>query len=212
MIRDTPTRVLIVDDHTVVRSGLRYFFTTIDDIEVVGEARTGVEALTLCDQLKPDVVLMDIMMPDMDGVETTLQIRRQHPTINVLTLTNFEDGDLVRRALQAGAIGYLLKDVETRELIWAVRQAAIGRGTMASAATQALIEAMAHPEQPGADLSPREREILSLMTSGLSNEHIATNLCVSRNTVRHHVRNILSKLDAANRTEAVALAVQHHMV
>jgi NarL family two-component system response regulator LiaR len=205
-------RVLLVDDHAVVRGGLRYFLATTPDIEVIGEADDGERALRLCEHLRPDVVLMDLLMPALDGIEATRMLRQRYPTLRVVALTSFFDEDLVQRALQAGAISYLLKDVGAKELGQAIRAAYAGRSILAPEVTERLIRAVTGPPKPGHDLSERELEVLSLLVLGLSNADIAARLTISRNTVRHHVRNILDKLDAANRTEAVALAVQLGLV
>lgn len=205
-------RVLLVDDHAVVRGGLRFLLAGADDIEVVGEATTGAEALDLVASLLPDIVVMDMMMPETDGVTATRQLRQRFPHVRVLALTSFAEGELVQRALQAGALGYLLKDAEGRELISAIRTTFAGAPVLSATATRALVSSLSTPPTPGGDLSGRELEVLRLMVAGLSNEHIADRLCISRNTVRHHVHNILAKLDASNRTEAVGLAVQHNLV
>ncbi|MFL5807462.1 MAG: response regulator [Roseiflexaceae bacterium] len=205
-------RVLIVDDHAVVRGGLNFFLSTTDDIEVVGEAADGEQALRLCAQLHPDVVLMDMLMPQMDGFTAIQHIRQRYPDIRAIALTSFLEGEFVQRALQAGASGYLLKDVQARELANAIRAASAGRSTMASEATQALIQTMAQPTQPGEPLSAREREVLVGLAKGLSNSEIAAQLTISTNTVRHHVRNILAKLEVTNRTEAVHVAMQRGLV
>jgi len=209
----SPTiRVLLVDDHAVVRSGLSFFLSTTDDIEVVGEAADGEQALRLCAQLHPDVVLMDMVMPRMDGFTAIQQVHQQQPAIRVLALTSFLDGAFVQRALQAGASGYLLKDVQARDLADAIRAAYAGRSTLAAEATQALIQTVAQPAQPGEPLSAREQEVLVRMVRGLSNGEIAAQLTISTNTVRHHVRNILAKLEVTNRTEAVHVAMQRGLV
>ena len=209
----SPTiRVLLVDDHAVVRSGLSFFLSTTDDIEVVGEAADGEQALRLCAQLQPDVVLMDMVMPQMDGFTAMQQIRQRYPAIRVIALTSFLDGEFVQRALQGGASGYLLKDVQARDLADAIRAAYAGRSTLATEATQALIQTVAQPAQGGEALSERERDVLVRMARGLSNGEIAAQLMISTNTVRHHVRNILAKLEVTNRTEAVHVAMQRGLV
>ncbi|HMQ33811.1 MAG TPA: response regulator transcription factor [Chloroflexaceae bacterium] len=205
-------RVLLVDDHSVVRGGLRFFLAGADDIAVVGEGASGAEALELVARLAPDLVIMDVMMPGMDGIATTRELRRRFPEVRVLALTSFGEGELVQRALQAGAIGYLLKDTQGSELVGAVRTAVAGAPVLSPDVTRALVSALNTPPAPGVDLSERELEVLRLMVAGLSNEQIAERLYISRNTVRHHVHNILGKLGAANRTEAVGLAVQHNLV
>ncbi|MCL4302601.1 MAG: response regulator transcription factor [Anaerolineae bacterium] len=203
---------MIVDDHAVVRGGLKFFLLGFDDLELAGEAEDGEEALRLCDQIHPDVILMDMMMPGIDGATATQAIRQRHPQVQVIALTSFKEQDLVQRALQAGAIGYLLKDVQALELAEAIRAAHAGRPTLSPEATQALIQAATQPPQPGHDLTEREREVLALMVKGLSNNEIAERLVVSISTVKYHVSGILSKLGAANRAEAVAMALQHRLV
>lgn len=205
-------KVLIVDDHGVVRSGLTAFLLAYDDLVCVGDAGSGKEALRKVDKLQPDVVLMDLVMPEMDGAATTKAIREAHPEVQVIALTSFKEEDLVQAALQAGAIGYLLKDVSGDELATAIRAAHVGRPTLAPEAAQVLMHAATRPMQPGEDLTARERDILKYMAAGLSNPQIAERLVVSRSTVKFHVSNILLKLGAATRTEAVAIALQNHLV
>jgi DNA-binding NarL/FixJ family response regulator len=205
-------RVLLVDDHSIVRTGLRYFLAGTDDIIVVGEASSGAEALKSVAELQPDVVLMDLVMPGMDGIAATQQLRQHFPQVRVLALTSFSSGDMVQRALEAGAVSYLMKDVQGRELVSAIRATYSGRSVLTPEAAEALVTAFSHAPKPGADLSARELEVLGLLTLGLSNGHIAQRLNISRNTVRHHVQNILGKLGVVNRTEAVALALQHGLV
>jgi NarL family two-component system response regulator LiaR len=203
---------MLVDDHTMVRRGLATFLKVFDDLELAGEAGSGKEAIRLCAQIRPDVVLMDIVMPDMDGVTATRAIRQQFPKVQVVALTSFKDKGLVQDALEAGAIGYLLKDVSAGDLAQAIRAAHAGRATLSPAAAQALIQAARRPPTPGFDLTEREREVLALLVEGLSNTQIADKLVVSPSTIKSHVSHILAKLGVASRTEAAALAVRHGLV
>jgi NarL family two-component system response regulator LiaR len=205
-------RVLIVDDHAVVRSGLGAFLLAFDDLELVGEAASGPEAIGMCEEIQPDVVLMDLVMPEMDGAAATERIRETCPDVQVIALTSFPEEDLVQTALQAGAISYLLKNVSADELANAIRAANAGKSTLAPEAAQALVHAATREPELGHDLTPREHEVLELMVEGLSNPEIAERLVVSRSTVKFHVSSILSKLGADGRTEAVALALQHNLV
>lgn len=213
MNQSNPIRVMIVDDHLVVRSGLATFLLTCDDMELVGEAADGEQALRLCIQAKPDVILMDLVMPGMDGATATQRIRAECPDIQVIILTSFKDQELVQGALKAGAIGYLLKDATAEELANAVREAYAGRPTLAPEAAQVLIQAVRHPaERIGFDLTNREREVLALMVQGLSNNDIADRLVISRSTAKFHVSSILSKLGVSSRTEAVVIALNNNLV
>ena len=213
MAEKASIRVMLVDDHAVVRSGLTTFLMACDDMELVAEASSGEQALQLCSRARPDVVLMDLVMPGMDGATTTRMIRERCPAIQVIVLTSFKEQDLVQGALQAGAIGYLLKDVTADELANAIRAAYAGKPTLAPEAAQVLIQATRRPaEQVGFDLTEREREVLALMVEGLNNNQIADRLVVSVSTAKFHVSRVLSKLNASGRTEAVAIALQNHLV
>jgi NarL family two-component system response regulator LiaR len=206
-------RVMLVDDHAVVRSGLGAFLLAYDDFELVGEASSGEEALQLCETCKPDVILMDLVMPGMDGAETTGLMRQKCPQVQVIALTSFKEQDLVEGAIKAGAISYLLKDVSAEELAEAIRAAAAGTPTLAPEAAEALIQATRQPtKKPGFDLTAREREVLSLMANGLNNKQIAGDLFVSVSTTKFHVSSILSKLGVSSRTEAVSYALKNNLL
>ncbi len=212
MPQGTSIRVVVVDDHAVVRSGLSAFLLAFEDLELVGEASSGAEAIRLCEQLLPDVVLMDLVMPFMDGAAATRAIRERCPQVQVLALTSFKEQDLIQDALRAGAIGYLLKNISADELAAAIRAACAGRPTLAPEAAQALIRAATAAPKLVVELTEREREILGLMVEGLNNPQIAERLVVSRSTIKFHVSNILSKLGVETRTEAVAMALQQHLL
>jgi len=213
MTEKNAIRVMLVDDHAVVRSGLSAFLLAYDDLELVGEASSGEKALQVCPQVQPDVVLMDLVMPGMDGATATGLIREKCPQIQVIALTSFKEKELVEGALKAGAIGYLLKDVSADELVNAIRSAAAGKPTLSPEAAQVLIQATRAPAQrPGFDLTEREREVLALMVEGLNNNHIAERLVVSVSTAKFHVSSILSKLGVASRTEAVSVALQNGLI
>ena len=208
---EQPIRVLVVDDHAVVRRGLATFLLASSDLLLAGEAGSGAEAVQLCGEVRPDVVLMDLVMPDMDGATATQQIRQRCPDVHVIALTSFHDENLVQRALQAGAIGYLLKNVSADQLADAIRAASAGRPTLAPEVAQVLIQATTQPRNHGPTLTVREREVLALMVRGLTNPQIAQQLAISRSTVKFHIGSILSKLGVPSRTEAVVMAIQHHL-
>lgn len=205
-------RVLIVDDHAVVRSGLRAFLLSFDDMELVGEAEDGEGAVRLCAELQPDVILMDMVMPGMGGADATQLIRKQYPQVQIIVLTSFLEEDFVQQAIEAGAVGYILKNVPANELAEAIRAAHAGRPTLAPEAAQILLYTATHPPKPTCKLTEREQQILPLLSEGLNNSEIAERLEVSRSTIRFHVSNILAKLGATSRTQAVALAVKHKLV
>lgn len=212
MIETHVIRVITVDDHEITRSGIAFSLQAFKDMELVGEASNGTIAVKLCGDLEPDVVLMDMQMPGMDGVQTTQAIREKYPEVQVLALTSFYDKNLVQRAIRAGACGYLAKGVSARELAEAIRLAYSGNTILSPEASQALIKMDDQPSKVGNDLTDRESEVLALLAEGLSNAEIAQRLTISTSTAKHHVRAILSKLNAANRAEAVALAMQHNLI
>jgi NarL family two-component system response regulator LiaR len=205
-------RVMLVDDHAVVRSGLAAFLLAFDDLELVGDAADGEEALRKCGEVRPDVVLMDLVMPGLDGASAARAIREDFPEIQVVALTSFMNEEFVTSALEAGAIGYLLKNVSAEELAEAIRSAHAGRPTLSPEATHALIQSTRKSSHPRYELTERELEVLALMVGGLSNPEIAERLVVTRSTIKFHVSNILSKLGVSSRVEAVALALQHDLV
>lgn len=209
-----PIRVMIVDDQFIVRSGLATFVSIQPDLVLVGEAQDGEEAVQLCATAQPDIILMDLIMPKLNGVEATRAILQQHPKIKILALTSYKEKELVQGILRAGATGYLLKDVTADELAEAIRNVAMGRTALAPEAMQALLEQRLEspPSTLGHDLTDREQDVLTLMVKGLSNPQIAEQLVVSLSTVKFHVSSILSKLQAATRSEAVRLALQHKLV
>jgi two-component system, NarL family, response regulator LiaR len=212
MTQEKQIRILIVDDHMVVRSGLSTVLSVYDDMLLVGESENGQEGVKLCESLQPDVVLMDLLMPVMDGVTATKAIKDRWPRIQILVLTNFKEKEYVEGALKAGAGGYLLKNVSAEELVKAVRRAAEGQPSLSPEAAQVLIQKVNEPPAPGGDLTDREREILAFMAQGLSNAEIAEKVFLGASTVKFHVSNILDKLVVSSRTEAVAVALKYHLV
>lgn len=206
-------RVIIVDDHAIVRSGLAHFLNAFDDLVLVGETGSGTEALALCEQLRPDVVLMDLVMPDMNGIEATRAVHARFPGLPVLILSSFDDEGRVADALQAGAIGYLLKNASIHDMAKAIRAAHAGKPTLSPEATQALIRAHSRKATaPLFELKERELEILRLLAEGLTNPQIAEKLSLSVSTVKFYVSSILEKLNVETRTEAVAQAIQHKII
>jgi two-component system, NarL family, response regulator LiaR len=200
--------VLIADDHPFVRHGLRTYLETLDDLEVVGGASDGAEAVELAGQLLPEVVLMDLVMPELDGVEATRAIRAASPATKVIVLTSFDDDEKVFPAIKAGAAGYLLKDVRPAELAEAVRKASRGEALLAPSVAARLMQEVSGERPPDAGLTERELEVLRLIARGMSNKLIAHELTVSEKTVKTHVSNILAKLHLADRTQAALYAVR----
>lgn len=206
-------RVLITDDHAVVRNGLSSFLMAYDEFELVGEAKNGEMAVYLCDQLQPDIVLMDLIMPGMDGAAATRIIREKYPQIQIIALTSYKDRELVQSAIQSGAIGYLLKDVSAEELAKAIHLAYAGKPALAPEAAEVLIQATRQPEGSSiVALTERELEVLLLLVEGLNNQQISERLVVSLSTAKSHVSNLLSKLGVATRTEAVSYAYKNKLV
>jgi len=212
MVSEIPIRVMIVDDHSMVRAGLATFLEVDDNLQLVAEASSGQEAIALCQQLRPDVVLMDLVMPDISGVEATRAIRDCCPETQVIVLTSFQEGEMVQDALQAGAISYLLKNVTMEDLTTAIQAAHLGRATLAQEAVQALVQKAERSPDLQFELTPREYEVLELMVEGLNNPEISERLCISIGTTRTHVSNIFSKLDVNNRAEAITMALRNKLV
>jgi two-component system, NarL family, response regulator LiaR len=204
-----PVKILVVDDHPMIRRGIASLIRASEGLECVAEASDGQEALEICGQMSVDIVLMDMIMPRMDGASATLAIRAKHPNVRVLILSSFYEQDQVQNAMRAGAMGYLLKTASADELVAAIRAAHAGQRTLAPEATEALVQATS---PVGTNLTERERRILELLSEGLSNQDIADRLSITLATVKFHVTNVLSKLNVNSRTEAVLLALKHRLV
>jgi DNA-binding NarL/FixJ family response regulator len=205
-------RVLLVDDHAVVRRGLRGFFELLDDIVIVGEAEDGAQAVALVEEHEPDVVLMDLLMPVMDGIAATAEIKRRFPDVEVVALTSFIEEERVTAALEAGATGYLLKDADADDVAVAVRRAHAGEVHLDPQVARMLTRRIRNrrdEDPPHEALTDREREVLSLVAKGHSNKEIAALLDITERTARTHVSNILGKLDLASRTQAALWAIEH---
>lgn len=210
MAEERPIRVMIVDDHEMLRMGLRLFLKGFDDLELVGEAESGIQAVSLCAQVRPDVILMDMVMPDLDGADTTHLILREHPGVKIIILTSFRDREQVAKAIKAGAVGYLFKNASASELATAIRDARAGKSVLAPEAIEVLLEAARHKDDHvDYGLTPREKEVLDLLVEGMSNAQIAHRLTVSLATAKFHVSCILVKLGVSSRTEAVSVALHH---
>jgi two-component system, NarL family, response regulator LiaR len=204
----TPIRIVIVDDHAMLRRGLEVFLMSYPDLELVGEAANGKEALALCADRHPDIVLMDLMMPIMDGVTATRLIRQDFPDIQVIALTSFGEESLIKDVIEAGALSYLFKKVLADDLAKAIRAARDGVSTYAPEVTDILVESLKKPKSRFETLTPREHEVVVLMVKGMGNNEIADTLMIELSTTKSHVGSILSKLGVASRTEVIAMAME----
>ncbi len=211
LITENPIRVVIVDDHAMLRKGLAVFLLSYGDLRLVGEAANGEEALVVCAEKHPNIVLMDLMMPIMDGVTATRLIRRDYPDIQVIALTSFGEETLIKSVLEAGAISYLFKKVSADDLAKAIRAAQAGYSTFAPEVTEILARSVEQPTAAFQSLTVREREVLALMVKGMGNNEIAAQLMISRSTTKSHVSNILSKLDLGSRTEVIVKVLEHNL-
>jgi NarL family two-component system response regulator LiaR len=208
-----PIQVLLIDDHAVVRRGLSAFLSTYSEIAVVGEASSGAEGIELASRLLPDVVLMDLLMPEMDGIEATRRIRAAVPSAQVIVLTSYSEDERIFPAIKAGALSYLLKDVKPDDLVRAIKAARRGEATLhPSVAARLMRELTAARSSPLDELTEREREVLTYVAQGMSNAEIAAQLIIGERTVKTHVSNILSKLHLQDRTQAALLALRERLV
>jgi NarL family two-component system response regulator LiaR len=205
-------QVLLVDDHNVVRSGLAAFLGAYEDLNLAGEAKNGIEAVNFCHRQQPDVILMDLMMPVMDGISATRAILADYPEIKIIAMTSFDEANMVNEVLGAGAMSYLLKNITADELVKAIRDAVSGRSTLSPEAARVLIESTRITKQPSYDLTEREMEILHLVVQGHSNQQIANAMVITVATVKAHISNILAKLQVSSRAEAIAYAIKHKIV
>ena len=205
-------RILIADDHSITRSGIKTLISVYDDLTLVGEAANGAEAITMCDEVSPDVILMDIYMPVIDGIEATVKIREKYPNIKIIALTSYVDKKLVKDILKAGAISYIIKNISPDELVKTIRDAYLGKTTFSSEASKVVVEELTNPSQERFNLTGKEHEVLKLLSKGSSNKDIAKELSISRHTVKFHISNILNKLGAVSRTEAVFVATKNNLV
>lgn len=211
MVTQNRIRIVIVDDHAMLRKGLAVFLMSYGDLELVGEAANGQEALALCADKQPDVVLMDLMMPVMDGITATRLICQEFPAVHVIALTSFGEERLIKDVLQAGVTSYLFKKISADDLAQAIRAAYKGTPTYASEVTDILIRSIRAPQPKFENLTPREREVLSLMVKGMSNNDIADSLVISHATAKAHVGSVLAKLGVASRIEAIVMVMDHNL-
>ena len=205
-------KVMIVDDHLLIRDGIKLLLSRFEDIQVIAVVESGKRALALCYQEQPDVILMDMVMPEQDGPESIRHILKKFPEIKVIALTSFVEDDLVVRSIQAGASGYLLKNVSADKLADAIRDSVQGKSTIESIALQVLLQASQKSSGVGDNLTERERQVLALIAEGMTNKEIAQELSLSYGTVRVYVSHILAKLDVGNRTEAARMALENNLV
>ncbi len=211
-MNDTPIRVLLVDDHAMVRSGLRMFLMAFDDLELAGEATNGKDAVLMAERFKPDVILMDLIMPGYDGIQASCEIHKKLPKIRIIALTSFTEPQLIQQAVEAGVSGYLFKNASANELANAIRSVKAGNTIFSPEAAQSLMKLQSEPKMEFGDLTHREKEVLSLMVEGKSNAEISDILILSIATIKFHVSNILSKLNARSRGEAVSIATKFHLL
>ena len=200
-------RIIVVDDHEVLREGILYLCLAAEDIDLVGEAANGQEALKLCDDLQPDIALIDLMMPDMDGIATIQVMREQYPEIKILVLTSFNSDSLINQALKEGAHGYILKSASTKDIITSIRLTYQGMSIISFDISNIISSKSSH-----LTLTPRQLEVLKLMAKGLTNAQIGKELSISLYTARFHVSEILSKLNVSNRAEAIGVAMKQHLI
>jgi NarL family two-component system response regulator LiaR len=205
-------KVLIVDDYPLVRQGIKTLLSVYDDIEVIGEAENGAQALQICGKIKPDIVLMDLVMPEVNGIEATRGILKNWPDIKVVTLTSFVDKKLIEDSIKAGAIGYVLKNISGEKLVETIRDADKGKSTLSSEASDFLISNMKNPSITDYKLTSQEKNILACIVEGLSNKMIARKLVLSLSTVKFHVSNILNKMGVSNRAEATSVALKNKLI
>ena len=212
MTEKNKIKVMVVDDHPLVRHGIKTVLEAYDDILMVAEAENGKEAIEMCEKYRPDVVLMDMIMPILDGAEATSHLINRWPDIKVIALTSFNDRDLIKKSLEAGAINYILKNISGAKLVKTIKDAYSGKSALSPYAIKVLLSELRETANEKIKLTKREKEILALIVEGLSNKGIAKRLFLSNSTVQFHVSNILSKLGVSKRTEAVYLALKQKLV
>jgi len=212
MTEKNKIKVMVVDDHPLVRHGIKTVFEAYDDIEMVAEAENGKEALEICEKCKPDIVIMDMVMPILDGAEATVQLIKRFPDIKVIALTSFNDKDLIKKSLKAGAVNFILKNISGAKLVKVIKDVYRGKFVLSPHATKILLTELREKTDDNIKLTKREKEILALIVEGLSNKEISKRLFLSNSTIQFHVSNILSKLGVSKRTEAAYLALKQKLV